>query len=156
MKVTIKSYNAVAAWKWDTSDEPHKVFKFAGASDDPYGDDDDDDDECGICRLAFESCCPDCKVPGDDCPLSEFDLSHLAMTTRARICSLRGGLMPVWGECTHIFHMHCLLKWIGTESSKGQCPLDRREWGTCLFWRRCNRADVQSRRRERPTSCLRR
>jgi len=71
MKVTIKSYHAVAAWKWDTSDQPHKVFKYAGASDDPYGDDDDDDDECGICRLAFESCCPDCKVPGDDCPLSE-------------------------------------------------------------------------------------
>lgn len=76
MKVTIKSYHAVAAWKWDTSDEPHKVFKYAGASDDPYGDDDDDDDECGICRLAFESCCPDCKVPGDDCPLSESD--HLS------------------------------------------------------------------------------
>ena len=35
----------------------------------------------------------------------------------------------VWGECTHVFHMHCLLKWIDTESSKGQCPMDRRPWG---------------------------
>lgn len=37
--------------------------------------------------------------------------------------------MSVWGECTHVFHMHCLLKWIDTESSKQQCPLDRRPWG---------------------------
>ncbi|PFH46885.1 hypothetical protein AMATHDRAFT_77455 [Amanita thiersii Skay4041] len=35
----------------------------------------------------------------------------------------------VWGECTHIFHMHCLLKWIGTAASKQQCPMDRRPWG---------------------------
>lgn len=38
----------------------------------------------------------------------------------------------VWGECTHVFHMHCLLKWIETESSKQQCPLDRRPWGEFL------------------------
>lgn len=25
--------------------------------------------------------------------------------------------------------MHCLLKWIETDSSKQQCPLDRRPWG---------------------------
>jgi len=36
----------------------------------------------------------------------------------------------VWGECSHVFHMHCLLKWIGTPSSKQQCPMDRRTWGT--------------------------
>lgn len=27
------------------------------------------DDTCGICRVAFEACCPDCKFAGDDCPL---------------------------------------------------------------------------------------
>lgn len=27
------------------------------------------DDNCGICRMAFDGCCPDCKLPGDDCPL---------------------------------------------------------------------------------------
>ena len=36
----------------------------------------------------------------------------------------------VWGECSHVFHMHCLLKWIGTPASKQQCPMDRRSWGT--------------------------
>ena len=29
--------------------------------------------------------------------------------------------------------MHCLLQWIGTASSKQQCPMDRRPWGECSF-----------------------
>ncbi|KIY45086.1 RING/U-box [Fistulina hepatica ATCC 64428] len=68
-------------------------------------DTDNDDDVCGICRVPYEGCCPSCKMPGDDCPL-------------------------IWGECTHVFHMHCLLKWIGTAASKQQCPMDRRPWTT--------------------------
>jgi hypothetical protein len=35
----------------------------------------------------------------------------------------------VFGKCQHIFHMHCILKWIGTTNSQQQCPLDRRPWG---------------------------
>ncbi|KAJ7611235.1 anaphase-promoting complex subunit 11 [Roridomyces roridus] len=65
----------------------------------------EEDDVCGICRVPYEGCCPSCKMPGDDCPL-------------------------IWGECTHVFHMHCLLKWIGTPASKQQCPMDRRAWVT--------------------------
>jgi hypothetical protein len=42
----------------------------------------------------------------------------------------------VWGECTHVFHMHCLLKWIATPSSKQQCPMDRRSWGALPYSRR--------------------
>ncbi|WVF66634.1 hypothetical protein IAT40_001374 [Kwoniella sp. CBS 6097] len=105
MKVTVKSFNAVAYWKWDTSSEPHKVHHYANPDPTGYDDDDEDDDVCGICQNAYEGTCPECKVPGDDCPL-------------------------IWGECTHIFHMHCLLKWIETESSKQQCPMDRRPWVT--------------------------
>ncbi|WVR03184.1 hypothetical protein IAU60_000175 [Kwoniella sp. DSM 27419] len=105
MKLTIKSYNAVAYWKWDTSNEPYKVHHYTSADPTGYDDDDDEDDVCGICQAAYEATCPECKVPGDDCPL-------------------------IWGECTHIFHMHCLLKWIDTESSKQQCPMDRRPWVT--------------------------
>ncbi|KAJ3297059.1 hypothetical protein BCR33DRAFT_718540 [Rhizoclosmatium globosum] len=55
--------------------------------------DDDDDDVCGICRGPFDGCCPDCKTPGDDCSI-------------------------VIGECKHVFHMHCLFKWIGSDLSK--------------------------------------
>ncbi|KAF8845536.1 hypothetical protein PAXINDRAFT_123045 [Paxillus involutus ATCC 200175] len=68
-------------------------------------DQDDEGDVCGICRVPYEGCCPSCKMPGDDCPL-------------------------IWGECSHIFHMHCLLKWLGTAASKQQCPMDRRPWVT--------------------------
>ncbi|VTJ57789.1 Hypothetical predicted protein [Marmota monax] len=64
MKVKIKCWNGVATWLWVANDE-----------------------NCGICRMAFNGCCPDCKVPGDDCPL-------------------------VWGQCSHCFHMHCILKWL--------------------------------------------
>ena len=47
-KVTFKKWTAVAVWKWITPN---------------------DETECGICRLPFEGCCPDCKFPGDDCAL---------------------------------------------------------------------------------------
>lgn len=49
---------------------------------------------------------------------------------------------PVWGQCTHVFHMHCLLKWIDTESSKGQCPMDRREWGQSAILRSSSRPRI--------------
>ncbi|RDX88930.1 Anaphase-promoting complex subunit 11, partial [Mucuna pruriens] len=30
------------------------------------------DETCGICRMmTFDGCCPDCELPGDDCPLSK-------------------------------------------------------------------------------------
>ena len=59
MKVKIKKWHAIAQWRWDTG------------NNDP--DDDGEGDVCGICRVPFEGCCPTCKMPGDDCPLSEFD-----------------------------------------------------------------------------------
>uniref|UniRef100_A0A182U1F8 Anaphase-promoting complex subunit 11 n=1 Tax=Anopheles melas TaxID=34690 RepID=A0A182U1F8_9DIPT len=60
------------------------------------------DDNCGICRMAFEGCCPDCALPGDDCPL-------------------------VWGACSHCFHMHCIVKWLNSQANQ-QCPMCRQAW----------------------------
>ncbi|KAJ1310660.1 hypothetical protein OPQ81_009190 [Rhizoctonia solani] len=94
MKVKVKHWHAVAHWKWDI-----------GTESEAQGDDEDEEDVCGICRVAFEGCCPACKTPGDDCPL-------------------------IWGQCTHVFHMHCLIKWIEQPASKQQCPMDRRPWVT--------------------------
>lgn len=48
MKVNIKRWHAVAAWRWDMPE---------------------DDDLCGICRVQFDMACSGCKFPGDDCPL---------------------------------------------------------------------------------------
>lgn len=52
-----------------------------------------------MCRLAFDGCCPDCKMPGDDCPI-------------------------VWGECSHPFHMHCIVKWINSQVAKRCRPCE--------------------------------
>ncbi|XP_077865133.1 anaphase-promoting complex subunit 11 [Saccoglossus kowalevskii] len=53
--------------------------------------------------MPFDGCCPDCKIPGDDCPL-------------------------VWGQCSHVFHMHCILKWLNSQQVHQQCPMCRQEW----------------------------
>jgi hypothetical protein len=94
MKVTILSYNAVASWKWDTSSEPHKIHHFSSNTSDLLAgeaedsDDEDEDDVCGICMLAFESCCPGCKVPGDDCPLSEYPFQPRGYSADMDSCSM--------------------------------------------------------------------
>lgn len=61
------------------------------------------DETCGICRLPFDGACTACKLPGDDCPLA-------------------------FGECTHCFHLHCILKWLASSSARNQCPMCRAEW----------------------------
>lgn len=54
MKITVKSWHAIGYWKWETGQT----------------EEDGEEDVCGICRVAYEGCCPGCKMPGDDCPLS--------------------------------------------------------------------------------------
>ena len=60
-----------------------------------------DNDHCTICMSPFECACPQYKFPGDDCP-------------------------PIEGKCGHIFHLHCIYKWL--ESGTDKCPLDREVW----------------------------
>ena len=59
MKVVVKDWHAIAQWRWDT-----------GTNTDSH-EADDEGDVCGICRVPYEGCCPSCKMPGDDCPLSK-------------------------------------------------------------------------------------
>lgn len=70
MKVKIKSYHAIALWKWNLNPTDKQGYQGGGGDGDEAGD--EEDDVCGICRVAFDGCCPECRVPGDDCPLSEF------------------------------------------------------------------------------------
>ncbi|XP_050674133.1 anaphase-promoting complex subunit 11-like isoform X2 [Leptidea sinapis] len=79
MKVTVKGWTGVATWRWTANDE-----------------------NCGICRMPFDGCCPDCKLPGDDCPL-------------------------VWGACSHCFHIHCIVKWVHSQPQQ-LCPMCRQDW----------------------------
>ena len=120
MKVVVKRWHAVAQWRWDTGN--------------PEQDDDGEGDVCGICRVPYEGCCPSCKMPGDDCPLSKFTSFFFFFFQALKETQKTDTLTAiVWGECTHVFHMHCLLKWIGTVASKQQCPMDRRAWGNACF-----------------------
>merc|ERR1712000_267693 len=54
MKVTIKTWNTVATWRWDISE----------------------DDVCGICQVHFDGTCPTCRFPGDDCSLLSGKCGH--------------------------------------------------------------------------------
>ncbi|EPZ34667.1 TPR-like protein [Rozella allomycis CSF55] len=75
-----------------------------------------EDDVCGICRAPFEGCCPECKIPGDDCSLSKMVVVYFI----------------VWGACKHCFHLHCLMTWLQSQNEKQQCPMCRQEW-QCLM-----------------------
>eukprot|EP01084_Bolivina_argentea_P320088 555316_1 len=61
------------------------------------------EEDCGICRQPFDGTCPKCTMPGDDCP-------------------------PVWGNCNHHFHMHCIMKWLQQQRAQDRCPLCRQPW----------------------------
>lgn len=61
---------------------------------------DTEEDVCGICRVSYNGTCPSCKYPGDECPL-------------------------VMGECNHNFHVHCIVQWLDTATSRGLCPMCR-------------------------------
>ncbi|KOX72154.1 Anaphase-promoting complex subunit 11 [Melipona quadrifasciata] len=76
----IAGWTGVATWRWIAND-----------------------DNCGICRMPFDASCPDCKIPGDDCPL-------------------------VWGQCSHCFHIHCIMKWLHSQQTRHLCPMCRQEW----------------------------
>ena len=60
IKVRLLGARFVTSWRWSVTKDP--------------------EDTCGICRLAYESVCPTCKLPGEDCP-------------------------PIIGQCKHAFHM---------------------------------------------------
>ena len=36
--------------------------------------------------------------------------------------------VAVWGVCNHAFHLHCILKWVTSQTPQAHCPMCRREW----------------------------
>lgn len=97
LKVRIKRLKMIGEWRWI----------------------DGKDDNCGICRTSFETCCVDCKFPGDDCPL----------VTIFILTVIKSKLLQALGACTHAFHMHCIVKWTNAQNGqKPVCPLCRQEW----------------------------
>jgi anaphase-promoting complex subunit 11 len=91
MKIKIKSWHSVGVWKWNI-----------------------DSELCSICRQSFDSTCPDCLYPGDDCP-------------------------PVFGKCNHAFHIHCILKWLkNAQQGKEQCRRDKYSIRLLQISQQCN------------------
>ena len=76
MKGRINRWHAIANWLWDT-----------GTRGENEDGEDGEGDVCGICRVPFEGCCPQCKLPGDDCPLSKsyIQLSNLNIYLRIQL-----------------------------------------------------------------------
>ena len=101
LKVNIRGWNGVCTWKWVANDDTCGIKNSAQLLNKElnlqmFG-------FLGICRVPFDGCCPDCKLPGDDCPL-------------------------VWGQCTHCFHIHCIMKWLNSQQAQQLCPMCRQEW----------------------------
>ena len=59
-------------------------------------------DECPICRNSVLETCVECS----------------AATSETQCIS-------IMGECSHIYHLHCIDKWTKT---KNVCPLDNKKW----------------------------
>ncbi|PWN94032.1 RING/U-box [Acaromyces ingoldii] len=68
----------------------------------------DPDDICGICQSGFDGCCANCREGGDQCPL-------------------------LFGKCSHIFHMHCIIRWVDSQNQQNEpkCPMCKRDWREC-------------------------
>jgi len=63
-------------------------------------------DNCAICRNHIMDKCIECQ-------------STQEMTDIEENCSI------AWGKCSHVFHMHCISRWLNTRQV---CPLDNRKW----------------------------
>ena len=63
-----------------------------------------DIENCAICKFYLSELCPDCS--GDP-------------QNNIRKCK------PVWGQCKHPFHRHCIGEWLQRSNT---CPLCAQEW----------------------------
>lgn len=102
----VRRYRATAQWRWDLKGSKSREGKAAKSVEE--NEEEDEDSICGICRQAFDATCPECLIPGDDCP-------------------------PVLGNCSHAFHMHCIVKWLEAQTQqqderRQQCPMCRADW----------------------------
>lgn len=64
-------------------------------------------DNCAICRNHIMDKCIECQSVQE---MNNIDHDN---------CTI------AWGKCSHVFHMHCISKWLNTRQV---CPLDNRNW----------------------------
>ncbi|KAH9262828.1 hypothetical protein BASA82_000154 [Batrachochytrium salamandrivorans] len=96
-KVEIKKYRATGVWKMG---RPALQVRVKNRNTTLM----EESEDCGICRQAFDATCPDCLLPGEDCP-------------------------PVRGNCSHMYHMHCIVKWCNAQMNKlSNVPCAAQPW----------------------------
>ncbi len=80
-KFTLKQWNAVAVWSWNTNIE-----------------------NCAICKQFLSEPCLMCAG------MPNIDMKNC---------------QPIWSQCDHPFHDHCIKKWLNNNKT---CPLCARDW----------------------------
>lgn len=113
LKIEIKKYRAAGYWQFDVNElgaiKKDGQSSSSGAMPSYMNKADEEDEaQCGICHAPLDNTCPACTIPGDDCP-------------------------PVMGECSHIFHFHCIIKWTSPDARnpddrRDHCPMCRAKW----------------------------
>lgn len=68
-------------------------------------------EDCAICRNSLMDPCISCE-------------SERQQKGQLSTCNL------VWGTCKHVFHEHCISKWIKT---RNVCPLDNKLWNYGMY-----------------------
>lgn len=63
-------------------------------------------ENCAICRNHIMDKCIECQSMQETSNIEEN-------------CTI------AWGKCSHVFHMHCISRWLNTRQV---CPLDNRTW----------------------------
>lgn len=44
------------------------------------------------------------------------------------LCAKFWTCLSVWGECSHCFHIHCIVKWLNSQQVNQLCPMCRQDW----------------------------
>jgi len=93
-------------------------------------------DECPICRSSILESCVECSNSIEYTKNSN-SIEHTKNSNSIEYTKNSNSIehtknsnsetncISIMGECTHVYHLHCIEKWTKT---KNVCPLDNKKW----------------------------